>query len=99
MTKTLILPLSKKAFEITGTNEKMFELRNYSKWIESRLFDKDGIPKHYNKIQFPLGYSKDRKIKTFAFRGVYIFKYDKKYTFSNGLSFEVKAGDYIISFS
>lgn len=35
--RLLRLSLTKEAFEITGTDEKPFELRNKGKWIDSRF--------------------------------------------------------------
>ena len=93
---TLILVLTKKAYEITGTPEKMFELRHRSEWLKSRLHNKDCSMRQYKYIEFRQGYTNVKK--TFAFDIAYSRNMNKTYTFSNGLIFEFKPYDCIIEF-
>ena len=43
--KTLYLTLKKKPFEVMKIGEKKSEYRENSKWMRSRLFNKDGTKK------------------------------------------------------
>lgn len=92
----LRLTLNKKAFEITGTEEKPFELRKYSYWIKSRIcnyyFDEFY---YFHYVLFVNGYGK-RPFKLFKFESIEKIKENKTHEFSNGLTFEVFPGDYKI---
>ena len=46
--KTLNLTVHGHAFEVMETGEKFLEFREPTKWIKSRLFDKDGKPRKYD---------------------------------------------------
>lgn len=87
-TKTLYLTLKKLQFQVTVSGEKTSEFRRPSKWILSRLINKD-----YDIIKFTNGYGSDKPNFTCEFKG---WKYaeKKKHIYSNGLV--VNAGsDYI----
>jgi len=88
----LTLTLSSAAFEITGTEEKPYELRHFSNWIASRL------QKQYDYVLLINGYGHHRPWKLIEFVGVEVPTegYCKKYQFSNGLVFNLYIGDYII---
>ena len=47
---TLKLTLKKMPFEVMVTGEKKIEFRCPSKWIESRLFDKENSKRNYKFI-------------------------------------------------
>ncbi len=79
------------------TGEKTEEFRKPSKWIESRLFDKNGHKKHYDLIVFTNGYGKQRPKFTCEFKGCQkITAGSAKITYSNGLNVTVEPNDYII---
>lgn len=94
--KVLFLVLSQVAFDITGTREKPFELRNDSKWIRSRLFNKDGSLREYDVVVFQNGYRAKAEVKTFKFLRTEILRGRKNWRFSNDLKFSTKPGDYKI---
>ncbi len=58
--RILYLTLKKAPFEVMVTGEKNFEIREKSKWIESRLFDEKGYMRYYDAIKFVNGYGKDK---------------------------------------
>jgi hypothetical protein len=67
--KTLHLTLHKAAFDVMVTGEKKLEFRTPSKWINSRLFNKDGTKKHYDYIKFTNGYGSDKPYFVCEFKG------------------------------
>ena len=94
--KILHLSLYKDAFVVMETGEKKEEYRIPGKWIESRLFNKDGTKKEYDLIKFVNGYGKDKPNFTCIFLGFTECKktFQKKY--SNGLNVTVQKGDFMI---
>ena len=102
----LKLSVTKEAFDITGTFEKPFELRNHSEWIESRLVEKhlfgmrkqpvSIVYKHYDYVLLTNGYGALRPWKLFEFKKVSPVLHPIHWMFSNGLTFYQKSGDYII---
>jgi hypothetical protein len=95
--KILYLAVTKKPFEVMITGEKPFEIRTKSKWIISRLYDKDGNKKHYDAIKFVNGYGKKKSY--------FIAKYTDFETisqmdevFSNGLELKFDDERFIINF-
>lgn len=93
--KTLKLVLNRKAFEITGTQEKMFELRRSSDWIRSRLYAQNGTVRNYNFVQIYDGYKTDREFMLFKYGG-FTHAAPHNWSFSNGLEFTTCHNDYII---
>ncbi|WP_047789432.1 hypothetical protein [Tenacibaculum mesophilum] len=96
---TLFLTLNKPAFDVMVTGEKSTEYRKASKWIESRLYDKDGKKKHYDAVHCVNGYGHDKPFFIATYRGfdkeIKGFNHDKPY--SNGLVVgEIAPGDYKI---
>ena len=83
--KTLYLTLKKKPFEVMKIGEKKSEYRENSKWMRSRLFNKDGTKKKYDYVKFTNGYGKTRPYFIVEF-----INFEKIYeltkTYSNGLS-------------
>lgn len=98
--KVLTLNLSKEAFFVTGTSEKMFELRKSSKFIIDRLtYGERGVYrsfKYYDYILLVWGYGDHRPFKLFRYGGYRVFKESKMFEFSNGLVFQASKGDYYI---
>jgi hypothetical protein len=94
--KVLNLVLSNQAFQITGTPEKPYELREPTEWILSRIIDKNGNPKNYDVVEICNGYSKGREKKIFEFRGFVIAGWTEKIEFSNGLKWTIQPGHIII---
>lgn len=101
--RVLRLSITKSAFEITGTEEKMFELRHKGKWIDYRLISKpkNGVRlgKDYDYVLLTNGYSNKSPWKLFIFKGVESLTTDINWKFSNGLEFATKKGDHKIHFS
>ena len=58
--KILHLSLKSEPFDVMVTGEKRNEYRSPTKWIMSRLVDKNGNPKHYDVVKFVNGYGKDK---------------------------------------
>ena len=97
--KILKLTLSKKPFEVMVTGEKTDEFRKFSKWIESRMFEKNGHWKRYDFVHFTWGYGKDRPYfiaKYFGATKVTNEVECDKFIYSNGLKVQVCIGDFII---
>jgi len=98
--KILHLTLNKMAFDIMVTGEKCHEYRKPSKWIISRLFNKDGSAKKFDLVKFTHGYGNDKpyfialsgNIGGLHLGGIehLILKY------SNGLEVRLDNGDIII---
>ena len=81
---TLHLTLKKEPFEIMKIGEKKSEYRENSKWIRSRLFNKDGTKRKYDYVKFTNGYGKERPsfiVKFINFEKIY----ELKKTYSNDL--------------
>ncbi len=84
MKKILKLTLKKPPFDVMITGEKKSEYRNTSKWMKSRLYNKDGTKRDYDLIKFTNGYGKQRPYFYAEFLDFEIVKkVNKKY--SNGL--------------
>lgn len=96
--KDLFLVLSAKAFQVTGTPEKMFELRERTDWIISRLFNKDGSLKHYDTITLQSGYGKNAPRKKFLFIQHRSVEPGTNFTFSNGLNYTMSTYGFCIFF-
>lgn len=96
--KILRLSLHKLPFDIMKTGDKKLEFRKPSKWIMSRLVDKNGEPKHYDYVEFTNGYGADKHKFMAEYKG---FEFSKTlipatYHYPNGLSVVVSNGDVII---
>ena len=80
------------------TGEKKEEFRKHSKWMYSRLYDRDWNEKEYDLIKFVNGYGKDKPYyvcKYAGFMECYMNVADRKY--SNGLIVTgIGKGDLII---
>lgn len=96
----LKLTLKKQWFDLMITGEKDFELRNQGKWIESRLFTKEGFSREYDYVRFTNGYGSDKPFFTCKFIcASLIFKMNKtfsdgsKLVFSNTPTWEISLGE------
>ncbi len=95
--KTLHLSLKKLPFDVMNTGEKDKEFRKPSKWITSRLFNKDGTRKHYDVVKCTNGYGDHRPLFVAEYNGFEILASGiQKHTYSNGFTIDVVAGDIII---
>jgi hypothetical protein len=95
--KILQLTLKKPPFEVMVTGEKHFEIREKSRWMTMRLYDKDGYQKTYDLIKFVNGYGKNRPYfiaKYLDFCTIYCM--DE--AFSNGLKLKFNDEKWIIYF-
>jgi len=98
MKKVLTLTLNKLAFDVMVTGEKGMEFRKPSKWIKSRLYNKDGSPKQYDVVKFINGYGKDKPTFICEFKGVENrFSMNETFKYSNGLTVTVEHIDIIIN--
>lgn len=89
----LNLTLHRSAFEVMVTGEKRLEFRKPGKWINSRLYRKDGSKKPYDLIKFVNGYGSDKPYFICKYLG---FDYEYgTFVYSNGLEVEV-SNDYAI---
>ncbi|MBC7766554.1 hypothetical protein H7Y21_00985 [Arenimonas sp.] len=77
--KILYLTLKKPQFQVTVSGEKKSEFRRPSKWILSRVLNKQ-----YDFVKFTNGYGSDKPSFRCEFKG---WKYaePKRYVYSNGL--------------
>lgn len=96
MAKTLYLSLKKIPFNEMISGNKTEEFRKPSKWIKSRLFNKDGSEKNYDFIKFTNGYGNDKPYFIAQFDGVTIIKENQIIRYSSNLSVRIKTGDYMI---
>lgn len=96
--KVLHLSLYKEAFEVMVTGEKTEEYREPSKWIKSRLLNKDGSFRDYDYVKFVNGYGKNKPYFITKFLGCSQFepKVGEFKNYSNGLEVSVLNKDYII---
>jgi hypothetical protein len=94
---TLKLTLKKHWFDIMITGEKNIEYRLVSGWIASRLLDKNGKHRQYDRIRFTNGYGNDKPWFECEFKG---FDYSQKGVtaghFSNGMKVVTKEPTYCI---
>lgn len=67
--KILRLTLKKEPFDVMVTGEKRYEFRNPSKWIFSRLYNKMGMPIHYDFVEFTNGYGKGKPMFLCEYKG------------------------------
>lgn len=94
--KNLLLTLNRDAFEVMVTGEKKLEYRQDSKWIRSRLYNKDGSVREYDTITFRNGYG-ERPYFVCKFGGIAEkVEGDIWLNYSNGLAVDVTPETHII---
>lgn len=96
MSKTLHLSLIKDAFDVMVTGEKPEEYRKTTKWLISRLTNKNGTEKQYDLIKFVNGYGSDKPYFICQYCGIVLNTHPFIKEFSNGFKVEVFIGDTII---
>lgn len=94
--KILKLSLHKLPFDVMKTGEKTLEFRKPSKWILSRLIDKNGEPRHYDYVEFTNGYGADKPKFMVEYKGFIKNSHFFHVSYSNGLRVPVNNGDIII---
>ena len=94
--KILHLSLQKLPFAVMVTREKRNEYRRQSKWLMSRLLNKDGTDKYYDIIRFTNGYGKDKPSFDYNYLGYCISEYNQLFKYSNGLVVQVDTQTVII---
>ena len=57
---TLFFNLKTEPFKAMVTGEKNEEYRAIGKWMDARLFNKDGSERHYDYVKFVLGMGADK---------------------------------------
>ena len=81
---------------MTGEPGKMFELRKPTKWLMSRLLNKDGTIKQYDSVELCCGYRKGRETKIRDFRGWTCFTGSGTFTLPNNEVLNYERGDVLI---
>jgi ASC-1-like (ASCH) protein len=97
--KVLRLTLKKEPFDVMVTGEKKEEYRTLSKWINSRLLDKDRRKKHYDYIEFTNGYGKDKPRFICEYNSFYYHHFQestKKIFYSNGFELLLESSYVVI---
>ena len=96
--RILRLTLSRQPFEVMVTGEKDLEFRKPSKWILSRLKNKDGSKREYDLVEFTNGYGRycPRFLCEYLGYARYI-GFNDEYEYSNGLIVQVEDDDVVIS--
>ena len=93
---TLKLTLSYKPFQVMKTGEKDVEFRRKSKWIESRLFDKNGNIRRYTQVEFVNGYGATKPRFITEFKNVVLVEPCQTFSYSNGLTINITEPTYMI---
>lgn len=94
--KILHLSVNKAPFDVMVTGEKGWEFRKPTRWIKSRMFNKDGSVKSYDLVQVTNGYGNHRPQFTAKFKGFYLHFGPFTWEYSNGLQVSVSKDDYAI---
>lgn len=80
------------------SGEKKVEFREKSKWIESRLFKKNGEKRVYDRVRFVNGYDSTRPRFSVSFKGFKLEPNGVHETYSNGLVVDLRGKPtYVIS--
>ena len=69
---TLKIVIKSEWFDLIGANEKPIEYRDVTPFWTSRLFDKEGKRRKYDRIEFINGYNKDARRMITGFDGFII---------------------------
>lgn len=95
--RVLKLTLKKHWFDVMVTGVKPFEMRTPSKWIESRLFDKNGNFREYDYVDFRNGYGNDKPYFRAKFERVEIVNEKRKwYSPKHRLTLFIPQNHYVI---
>jgi hypothetical protein len=101
--QVLKLNLKTEPFNVMITGEKKFEYRDIKQWSNSRLFNKDGSPKHYDYVRFQIAYQPSYPYFFCEYKGFEkVTSVDIKY--SNGFKvkfdderYAIKLGDIVLT--
>jgi hypothetical protein len=86
--KILQLTLKKAPFNVMVTGEKQVEIREKSRWMIMRLYDRNGSERKYDAVKFVNGYGKNRPYFIVEYLGFEtIFGAD--ITYSNGFHLKI----------
>jgi hypothetical protein len=97
--ETLYLTLKKDPYDVMQAGDKPYEFRRPSDWLMSRLTDKHGYPRGYDKVRFTLGYQKGAPYFERKFIAWGIYRGERRMIpYPNGLLVDVQPGDVIIWF-
>ncbi len=94
--KLLYLTLKKEPFEVMVTGEKQVEIREKSKWMNMRLYDRNGHEKKYDAVKFVNGYGKNNPYfiaKYLSFETIF----GADVTYSNEFHLEVNKESWLIN--
>lgn len=95
--KILKLSVKEPWFSLMYSNEKPYELREKGKWIESRLFYKEGNKRKYDLVEFTNGYGGHRPCFISEFYG-FIDVPSEYQIFKNGTILDWDKPSYKIDF-
>lgn len=93
--KVLKLTVKEPWFTLMAKGEKVIEFRTPSKWIKSRLYDKNGESRHYDYVSITNGYGKDRPAFLARYEG-FGTGYNNEYVFSDGSRLTPQAEDFAL---
>jgi hypothetical protein len=99
--KVLRLTLSKTYFAMTGEPDKMFEIRTPSRWIQSRLYQKDQktgnvVKRSYDFVLLINGYGPNRPWKLCTFIGFFKSYHAINVQLSENLHYYAPINSYVI---
>lgn len=97
--KTLTLTLKEPYYSMTGEKGKDFEIRKDSKWIRSRLMNKDGSYRVYDEILIINGYGAHGPRKTRKYCLTEFVNHAESYRLPNGENYEMKDSHFLITMS
>jgi hypothetical protein len=87
--QVLKLNLKTEPFKAMVTGEKNEEYRNIGDWMNSRVFNRDGIKRDYDYVKFVLGMGNDKPVFICKFKGVKKVKnIHKKYSTGHEVNFD-----------
>ncbi len=94
--KILYLTLKKEPFKVMVTGEKQVEIREKTRWMTLRLYDRNGRERKYDAVKFVNGYGKNKPYFIAKYLGFEtIFGADV--TYSNGFHLEVNKESWMIN--
>ncbi len=87
--QVLKLNLKTEPFKVMVTGEKNEEYRDIGDWMNSRVFNRDGIKRDYDYVKFVLGMGNDKPVFICRFKGVQKVKnIHKKYSTGHEVNFD-----------
>ena len=87
--KILFFNLKTEPFKVMVTGEKNEEYRKIGKWMNSRVYNKDGSERKYDFVKFVLGMGSDKPFFVCRFEGVKkVDRFNKTYSSGHQVTFE-----------